>query len=121
MNKIIIMGRVVRSVELKKTNTGVPVASITVAVNRSYGEGADFFSCTAWKKTAETAAKYLEKGRNVIIEGAMQSRKYKGKDGTEKTAWEIQVDRIHFCDSAKKSDGNPQKMEEVEDDGSLPF
>lgn len=124
MNKIILMGRVVRDFSLKQTNSGKSVATLTIAVNRSFGEGADFFDCTCWGKTAETAATYLSKGRSVLIEGAMQSRKYKGKDGADRTAWEVQVDRLHFVDSGngkKQSGATEQKMEEVEDDGTLPF
>ncbi len=127
MNKIILMGRVVRDFSLKQTNSGKSVATMTIAVNRSFGEGADFFDCTCWGKTAETAAKYLAKGRSVLIEGAMQSRKYKGKDGNERTAWEVQVDKLHFVDSGGKkqseSKAEPQ-FEEVEEDslgGELPF
>lgn len=125
MNKIILCGRVVRDFSLKQTNSGKSVATMTIAVNRSFGEGADFFDCTCWGKTAETASKYLSKGRSVLIEGAMQSRKYKGKDGNERTAWEVQVDRLHFVDSGNgkkqsESKAEPQFEEEI-DPGNLPF
>jgi len=124
MNKMILCGRIVRDFDLKQTNNGKSVCTMTIAVDRSFGEGADFFDCTCWGKTAETAAKYLCKGRSVLIEGAMQSRKYKGKDGADKIAWEVQVDRLHFVDSGngkKQSGATEQTMEEVEDDGTLPF
>lgn len=126
MNRIILCGRIVRDFDLKTTNNGKTVCTMTIAVKRSFGEGADFFDCTCWGKTAETAAKYLNKGRNVLFEGAMQSRKYKGKDGNERTAWEVQVDKLHFVDSGskKQSESNPEpQFEEVIDEigGELPF
>lgn len=127
MNKMILCGRIVRDFDLKQTNNGKSVCTMTIAVDRSFGDGADFFDCTAWGKTAETAAKYLSKGRKVLLEGAMQSRKYKGKDGNERTAWEVQVDKMHFVDSCgkKQSESKPeQQFEEVDEDslgGELPF
>ena len=121
MNRIFLMGRMVREPELRKTQSDISVCSFTIAVNRDYGEGADFVSCTAWKKAAELIAKHFTKGSNILIEGSLQSRKYKDKSGNERTAWEVQVDKLHFVDSKKKSDDQPQFEEAEIDDGTLPF
>lgn len=124
MNKIILMGRITKDIELHQTQSGTPVCTMTLAVKRDFGDGVDFINCTLWNKTAELAAKYLGKGRNVLIDGNLQSRKFKDKNGVERTAWEVQVEHLHFVDRGEKKAADetaPADFEEVDDSGTLPF
>lgn len=120
MNKIVLMGRMVRDAELHNTNNGNAVCNITVAVNRDFGDGADFIDCVAWKKTAEMVSKHFHKGSNILIEGSLQSRKFEDKSGNKRVAWEVLIDRVHFVDGKKKSDTEPQTEEAIDDSG-CPF
>lgn len=120
MNKIVLMGRLARDPELHNTNNGNAVCNITVAVNRDFGDGADFIDCVAWKKTAEMVSKHFHKGSNILIEGSLQSRKFEDKSGNKRVAWEVLIDRVHFVDGKKKSDTEPQ-TEEAIDDSDCPF
>lgn len=113
MNKIVIHGHLGRDPELKpyKTSKGEDgkLVSFAVGVSRTTGDETDWFDCTAFGKTAEVIDKFLRKGSEVIIEGAMESRKYEAKDGSKRTAWGIRVERFEFC--GKKGDvGNPSQI-----------
>lgn len=123
MNYIALLGRITRDLELRKTQSGTSVCTFTIAVNRDYGDGADFIDCVAWKGQAEVAAKYLSKGRNVLVAGSLQSRKYKDKNGNNRTAWEVQISKLDFVDKAKRSEGSGEQaqFDEIDDDGELPF
>ena len=107
MNSIIIMGRLTDNPELRKTPNDISVTSFSVAVDRPYRSGSDrqtdFFSCTAWRGTAEFISKYFAKGQMIAIEGSMQSRRYDDRDGNKRTAWEIQVNQAHFCGSKNEN------------------
>ena len=82
MNKIVIMGRISKDIELKTTNSGKSVANFSVAVNRKLKrDEVDFFDCNAWGKTGEFISQYFSKGRMIAITGEMQSRKYTDKNG----------------------------------------
>ena len=108
MNFIAIHGRLVRDPDMRHTQSGVAVATITVAVDRAYsGDGekqADFFDCVFWRQGAEFVSKYFTKGKEIIVTGEMQSRKWKDKDGNNRISWEIQNAHAEFCGSAKASD-----------------
>lgn len=105
MNSISIIGRLTADPELRKTQSGIAVASFTLAVDRPYvKETTDFFRCVAWRQTGEFVTQYFTKGRKMGVTGSMQSRQYE-KDGQKITAWEIVVDQIDFCDSKKNTDG----------------
>ena len=110
LNHIVVMGRLTRDPELRTTQSGVNVASFTVAVDRDFGgrDGAerqtDFFDCAAWRQTGEFVSKYFQKGRMIVVSGRMQSRKYQDREGNNRTAWEIQADNVHFGDSKRDSD-----------------
>lgn len=119
MNTVILMGRLVRDPELRNTQNGNAVCNFTIAVNRDYGDGADFIDCVAWKKGAEMVSKYFHKGSNILVEGSLQSRKFEDKSGNKRVSWEVMVNRIHFVDSKKSSD--QPKMEEIADDSDCPF
>jgi single-strand DNA-binding protein len=104
------MGRLTRDPELRTTQSGVNVASFTVAVDRDFGgrDGAerqtDFFDCAAWRQTGEFVSTYFQKGRMIVVSGRMQSRKYQDREGNNRTAWEIQADNVYFGDSKRDSD-----------------
>ena len=135
LNKWIGMGRLTRSPDVRNTQSGVSVASFTIACDRDYkgtdGEReTDFIDVVAWRQRAEFAGKYLEKGRMVVIEGRWQMRDYMDRDGNKRRAWEVLADNIYFADS-KRADGGsapaapapaPGEFAEIDDDdGELPF
>ena len=94
MNIIAIKGRLVRDPSTKTTPNGVTVCNITVAVDRAYSSGGekqtDFFDCVFWRQGAEFVSKYFSKGKEIIVQGEMQSRKWTDKEGNNRISWEIQ-------------------------------
>ena len=135
LNRIIVMGRMTRDPELRRTNSGTAVASFTVAVDRDFksqsGEKeTDFIDVVAWRNTAEFASKYFSKGRMAVVEGRLQIRDWTDKDGNKRRIAEIVADSVYFGDS-KRDGGDTVQSEpqsepqsgfsEVEDDGDLPF
>lgn len=97
MNLIIIKGRLVRDPELRTTPNGKYVCNITVAVDRRFSEGSDFIDCVAWGKTADTIQKYLAKGREILVQGRMESREWVDKQNNKRRTWELNVDAFYFC------------------------
>lgn len=130
LNNVIIMGRLTRDPELRRTQSGTAVTSFTLAVDRDFksqsGEKeTDFVDVVAWRNTGEFAAKYLAKGRMAAVEGRIQVRDWQDKDGNRRKAVEVVADNVYFADS--KRDSKPQEtpatseFDEIEDDGDLPF
>lgn len=121
LNSIIIMGRLVADPELRSTSSGVAVCSFRVAVDRDYtaqnGERqADFIDVVAWRQTAEFVTRYFSKGRMIIVQGSLQSRKWQDKDGNNRISWEIQADRVWFGESknqsgSRYSDDDPNRFD----------
>lgn len=100
MNNVIISGRLTADPELRYTPNNVPVCTFIVAVDRpTRDDAADFPVVVAWRQTAEFVAKYLSKGRKVIVRGEIHTRNYEDKDGNKRKATEIQADRVEFADS----------------------
>ena len=105
LNKTILMGRLTKTPELKQTGNGVSVASFSLAVERDFkdkqsGEKqTDFIDCTAWRQTADFAAKYFTKGRMAIVEGRLQVREWLDKEGGKRRATEVLVENMYFGDS----------------------
>ncbi len=102
MNKAILMGRLTRDPELRHTQSNVPVATFTVAIDRRFksqnGEReSDFINCVAWRQQAEFVSKWFTKGRMICVVGSIQTRKYVDKDGNNRTATEVVADEINFC------------------------
>jgi single-strand DNA-binding protein len=101
MNIIAIKGRLVRDPECRKTPNDITTCKITVAVDRAYSSGGekqtDFFDCVFWRQGAEFVSKYFSKGKEIIVHGEMQSRKWQDKDGNNRTSWEIQNAHAEFC------------------------
>ena len=110
LNHIVIMGRLTRDPELRRTASGLAVTSFSVAVDRDFGKGdngekkTDFFDCVAWRNTAEFASKYLSKGRMVVVSGRLEFRDWNDKEGNKRRSAEIIVDNVYFADSKRDSD-----------------
>ena len=107
MNKVIIIGRATKDVELKTTPTGTSVAEFSIAVRRSFksanGENeSDFFNCIAFSKLAETISKYVKKGDQVGVEGRLQTRNYTNREGKKVYVTEIIVDNVEFLQTKKQ-------------------
>lgn len=114
LNHIIVMGRLTRDPELRRTNSGTPVASFTVAVDRDRApEGqekeTDFLDCVAWRGTGEFIDKYFKKGQMIVVSGRLQIRAWTDKEGNKRKSAEIVVDDAYFGDS-KKDDSKPQSQ-----------
>lgn len=107
MNKVILHGRLSRDVELRTTTSGKSVAQATIAVNRIGKDGgADFIPLVIWGQQAETFARYLQKGREVLIEGRMQVRNYDDKNGNKRYVTEVVVETFDFCGSSGNNDNS---------------
>ena len=107
-NKVIIIGRTTKEVELKTTGNGVSVASFTVAVDRSYGQDkkTDFINCVAWRQTAEFISKYFPKGSQIGVEGSIQVRDYTDKDGNKRYVTEIVASNAFFVGNKESNGAN---------------
>lgn len=138
LNVIAIMGRLSRDPELRQTTTGKNVASFTIACSRGRKDAngkdlVDWIPVVAWEHTAEFVCKYFEKGSLIAIDGRLQSRTYKDRDGNNRTAIEIVANNANFAGS-KRTDGGSNSVpaggsyneptvqyDEIEDEGDLPF
>ena len=96
MNKIIIIGNLVRDPELRTTPSGVAVCTFTIAVNGRKPEDTQFFRITTWRQTAENCQRFLAKGRKVAVAGAVSLNTYTAKDGTTKASLEVNADEVEF-------------------------
>ena len=109
LNHITIMGRLDREPELRRTGSGIAVASFTVAVDRDFGgrdggeKETDFIDCVAWRQTGEFVSKYFTKGRMIVVSGRLQIRSWNDKDGNKRRTAEVVADNCYFGDS--KRDG----------------
>ena len=147
MNKIILMGRLTRDPELRRTGTGTAVTSFSLAVDRDFksqsGEReTDFIDIVAWRSTAEFVSKYFTKGRMAVVEGRLQIRDWTDKDGGKRRSAEVVADNVYFGDSKRDGGdssgysaapayknaapsnfnaGGSDFAEIGEDDGELPF
>ena len=120
MNSVNIIGRITKDIEVKKTNSGKSVCSLSVAVQRDK-DNVDFIPCTAWDATAENIAKYFHKGDRIGITGALSTRSWE-HNGEKRFSMEVLVRSFDFLNS-KKSDASESKPAPVEDEpsGNLPF
>ena len=111
LNHITIMGRLVRDPELRRTGSGIAVASFTVAVDRDFGgrdggeKETDFIDCVAWRQTGEFVSKYFTKGRMIVVSGRLQIRSWNDKDGNKRRTAEVVADNCYFGDSKREYDG----------------
>lgn len=108
MNKVILLGRLTKDVELRYTQTtNTAVASFSIAVNRKFtkeGEEqqADFFNIVSWNKLAETTSKYLKKGSQVLIIGRLQNRNWEDEQGKKHYVTEVVAEELEFVESKKE-------------------
>ena len=132
MNNVILLGRLTKDPELRRTQSDVSVAAFTVAVNRPYQKDkerqADFIDCVAWRGTADFVARYFAKGDPIVVEGRLQARSYEDKQGNKRKAYEVVCDNVEFTGSKAKQSYTTQDQpysaddfEEVDSDGDLPF
>ena len=111
LNHITIMGRLTRDPELRRTGSGIAVASFTVAVDRDFGgrdggeKETDFIDCVAWRQTGEFVSKYFTKGRMIVVSGRLQIRSWTDKDGNKRRTAEVVADNVYFGDSKRDNDG----------------
>ena len=108
LNKIFLQGRLVADPELRHTQSGIPVASFRIAVDRDFknqsgGKDTDFINIVAWRNTAEFVSRYFTKGRMAIVEGRLQMREYTDRDGNRRVAAEVVASNIYFGDSRRDS------------------
>ena len=106
LNHIVLMGRLTRDPELRRTGSGVAVASFTLAVDRDYAaQGAeketDFVDIVAWRNTAEFVSKYFAKGRMAVVTGRLQIRNWQDKEGNKRRSAEVVADNVYFGDSKR--------------------
>lgn len=110
LNHIILMGRLTRDPELRRTQAGVPVASFSLAVDRDFGRNengdrqTDFIDIVAWRNTAEFVSKYFAKGRMAVVSGRLQIREWQDKEGNRRRSAEVVADNIYFGDSRRDGD-----------------
>ena len=111
LNHITIMGRLTRDPELRRTGSGIAVASFTLAVDRDFsprdgGEReTDFIDCVAWRQTGEFVSKYFTKGRMAVVSGRLQIRGWTDKDGNKRRTAEVVADNVYFGDSRRDGEG----------------
>lgn len=140
LNKIIIMGRLTRDPELRRTGSGTAVTFFSLACDRDFksqsgDKETDFIEVVAWKNTAEFVSKYFSKGRMAVVEGRLQIRDWTDKAGNKRTTAEVVADNVYFADS-KRSESNDNQKENFnalsgrlsddfvpisEEDGEIPF
>ena len=134
MNLVVLIGRLTRDPELKYlANTGTPVATFSLAVDRELSKDkrqeveskgqptADFINIIAWGKQAENCANYLKKGKLAAVSGRLQSRSFEGKDRIKRYITEVVATRVEFLEWKEKTDDIPAGFELVDNDELLPF
>lgn len=111
LNHIVLMGRLTRDPELRRTQSGVPVASFTLAVDRDFqsrdgGEKqTDFINVVAWRSTGEFVSKYFNKGKMAVVSGRLQMNNWNDKEGNKRTTAEVVADNVYFGESKSASGG----------------
>ena len=129
LNHITVMGRLTRDAELRRTGSGIAVASFTVAVDRDYAADgqqreADFIDCVAWRQTGEFVSRYFAKGSMIVVSGRLQVRSWTDKDGVKRKTAEVVADNVYFGEAKKREGGAPAASDfaPVEgEDAQLPF
>ena len=110
LNHIVLMGRLTRDPELRRTGTGIAVASFSIAVDRDFGsketgeKETDFIDIVAWRNTAEFVSKYFTKGRMAVVSGRLQIRNWNDKDGNKRRSAEVVADNVYFGDRKRDSE-----------------
>ena len=123
MNRVELIGRITKDIEVRKTQTGLSVTRFNVACNRPVQKGknpeADFIGCIAWRQTADFLGNYAKKGALVSIEGSIRTSSYDRQDGTKQYVTEVLCDRVNLLESKGKTSGNGQQTTLPEDNGNV--
>lgn len=113
LNHIVLMGRLTHDPELRRTGSGIAVASFSLAVDRDFGSSAnngeketDFIDIVAWRNTAEFVSKYFTKGRMAVVSGRLQIRNWTDKEGNKRRSAEVVADNVYFGDSKRDAAGD---------------
>lgn len=134
LNNVSLMGRMAADPELRNTQSGIPVTTFRIAVDRTFvpkgqEKQTDWIDIVAWRSTAEFVEKYFRRGSMIAVQGSIQTRSYTDKDGNKRTAFEVVADNVFFAES-KRTDAQgatpnvkaePDDFEEVVGDDELPF
>ena len=132
LNKVILMGNLTADPEYKTTPSGVGVTTFKIAVGRRFAKQgdevtADFFTCVAWRNTAEFVAKHFTKGKSIVVVGSLQNRSWTAQDGSKRYVTEVVADECYFTGNASK-DNNAENsapaapnFEELSINDDLPF
>lgn len=131
LNNINLCGRLTDNIELKKTNSGKSVAQFTLAVDRDFSNNGeretDFINIVVWGGTAEFASTYFAKGKMMIVNGRLQTRKYQTQNGENRRVTEVVANNVYFAgDKAKADEGanfgeNNEEFTEIGNNETLPF
>lgn len=121
LNRVILIGRMTADAELKMTGSGIPVATLRIAVDRPFKNASgeketDFVTLVAWRQSAEFAANYLGKGRLIAAEGRLQVRSYDAQDGGRRTVYEVVCDNLRGLDKPSGDRGAPVAAAAAEPD-----
>lgn len=124
-NKVILMGRITKDIEIKTTPSGVAVTSFSIAVDRRVkskdGEKVtDFIDCVAWRQTADFISRFFCKGKLILIEGELQTRTYTDKNGNNRKAVEVIVDQASFTGEKRQTDSSPVAQEQRPEQSAPP-
>ncbi len=119
LNNVVLIGNLTRDPELRYTPSGLPVATLRLAVNRNFtnqqGEiETDYFNVIVWRNQAEKCAEYLSKGRQVAITGRLQSRSWETNDGQKRSIVEVVADRVVFLGRRDRQEGGISDLVEVD-------
>ena len=119
LNNVVLIGNLTRDPELRYTPSGLPVATLRIAVNRNFtnqqGEiETDFFNVVVWRTQAEKCAEYLSKGRQIAVTGRLQSRNWEGNDGQRRSTIEIVADRVVFLGRRERREDSVDELVEVD-------
>lgn len=108
INKVVLMGRLVKDPELRHTGSGTAVTNFTVAVDDGFGENrtTSFINCVAWSKSAEFVGNYFSKGKMIIVIGRIQTRTWDGQDGKKNYVTEVVASEVSFGETKKNSEEN---------------
>jgi single-strand DNA-binding protein len=130
INKVIIAGRLTKDPELRYTNTGIPVANLSIAINEKYKRNDEWVDetlfidkITVWQKQAETAAEYLKKGQPVLIEGRLKKNQWETESGEKRSNLEIVASKFHFLSAKQTSPSGDVPDHDLEPmkDENIPF
>lgn len=124
MNRIILVGRTTKEIELRTLDSGKVTTSFCIAVDRRANKSTDFIDCVAWGKTAELLRDYVRKGERIGIEGSLQTRTYEDKNGNKRKAVEVLVDSIEFLNESRAqapAENTAPAEPAPEEPGELPF